>query len=90
MDTRNAAGHSADVRISLAVNGDVLKVAQLGPDFLILRETADHPPGEGVIRMSIDGVYRQWRVELIDGIVASQQETRTAILPANREGPSAK
>lgn len=36
--------HSADVTISLLINGDSLPVAQLGPDFLFLDVVAVHPP----------------------------------------------
>jgi hypothetical protein len=36
-------GHSADVRMHLTVNGQVLSIGQLGPDFLILRDPTDHP-----------------------------------------------
>ena len=49
------AGHSADVRIHLYVNGSVLPVAQLGPKFLILRTPVDHPPCDAEIGLSING-----------------------------------
>ena len=34
--------------------------SQLGPDFIILRETLDHPPSEAEITMSIDGREDRW------------------------------
>jgi len=71
-----SSGHSADVRIQLCVNGRILPVAQLGPDFLVLKDTLSHPATEAEIAMWIDGHERRWQVRLIDGIVAGQRRTR--------------
>jgi hypothetical protein len=71
-------GHSADVRIHLHVNGAILPVAQLGPDFLILRTPIDHPPTKGEIRMSIDGVESRWGIELSEGIISTQRRVGIA------------
>ena len=70
-------GHSADVQIYLNVNGFVLPVGQLGPEFLILRESTEHPPVEAEIVMSIDGRERRWNVYLPEGI--SPDKTRTKL-----------
>ena len=43
--------HSADVAIHLLINGNALPVAQLGPDFLLLRGVADHPPCDAVVKL---------------------------------------
>ena len=72
-----ARGYSADVRMYLTIRGDVLRIAQLGPDFLILRNTAEYPPCEAEITISIDGDERRWRVYLPDGISWVRVETRT-------------
>lgn len=71
-------GHSADVRIQLNVNGFVLSVAQLGPDFLTVRDAADHPPADAEIVMSIDGEVSRWNVYLPDGISPDRPNTRIA------------
>jgi hypothetical protein len=78
MDIRNTTrgGHSADVRIALAVNGYVFSVAKLGPDFVVLRNPIPHPPGEAELSLSIDGQEERWRVELIDGIRGGGGDTR--------------
>lgn len=68
--------HSADVRNALAVNGHVFSVAELGPDFVVLRNPIPHPPAEAGLSLSIDGHEERWRVELIDGIVADGGDTR--------------
>jgi len=64
----NPSGHSADVRIHLHVNGCVLPVAQLGPEFLVLRTPVEHPPCDAEIAMSIDGHESRWAVHLLNGI----------------------
>ncbi len=59
----------------LFVNGQVLQLAQLGPEFLVLREPADHPPCDAEIAMSIDGHESRWTVHLHEGIRADQRKT---------------
>ena len=76
-DSKNA-GYSADVRIQLNVNGFVLNVAQLGPDFLTVRNATEHPPAEAEIVMSIDGEVSRWNVFLPDGISPDRAHTRIA------------
>jgi hypothetical protein len=71
-------GYSADVRMQLLVNGRSLRIGQLGPDFLILDDLADHPPGRAEIMMSVDGRVRRWPVQLPDGVSAEQPRTRIA------------
>jgi hypothetical protein len=72
-------GHSADVRMSLSVNGDVLKISHLGPDFLILRNPVEHAPANAEIFLSIDGNESRWTVHLVNGIHPDQ--LKTAIAP---------
>lgn len=62
----------------LTVRERTFVIGQLGPDFLILRDPADHPPAAGEIIFSIDGRIRRWPVYLPDGIAAGKAETRTA------------
>jgi hypothetical protein len=69
MNTAKAyCGHSADVRMQLLLNGTVLPIAQLGPDFLILDKPVDHSPADGEIVLSVDGRERRWPVRLPAGI----------------------
>jgi hypothetical protein len=71
----SSAGHSADVRIQLWVNGCVFPVAQLGPEFLVLRTPVDHPPCDAEIAMSIDGCESCWSVHLVNGIQVGRRKT---------------
>ena len=68
-------GHSADVRMQLFVNGHILPIAQLGPDFLILRSPVEHGPCEAQISLSIDGNESSWPVRLDNGIRTDQLKT---------------
>ena len=63
-----AAGHSAEVRIKLRINGCALPVAQLGPDFLILHEPGEFPASEAEIELSVDGQQEHWTVYLPEGV----------------------
>jgi hypothetical protein len=60
----------------LCVNGQVFSIGQLGPNFMILEDVPDLPPGEADIIMSIDGHEKRWTVFLPDGVVASEPRTR--------------
>jgi hypothetical protein len=74
----NGSGHSAQVRMELHVNGHVLPIAQLGPDFLVLTNPIDHPPGDAEIAMSIDGHESRWPVRLLDGLSSQQRRAPIA------------
>jgi hypothetical protein len=82
--TSNGKSHSADVRMELRVNGSILSVAQLGPDFIVLRTPVDQPPVEAEMTLWIDGHEDRWPVWLDDGISAGQPRTRISqFLPTN-------
>jgi hypothetical protein len=68
-------GYSADARAHLCVNGHVLPIAQLGPDFLVLRNSEEHPPADAEIVLRIDDDESRWRVHLVNGINATQRKT---------------
>jgi hypothetical protein len=63
----------------LSVNGHVLPIAQLGPEYLILRTPIEHAPAEAEISLSIDGNESRWTVHLADGI--HPDRLRTVIVP---------
>jgi hypothetical protein len=81
--------HSARVRMELRVNGSVLTISHLGPDYLILAQPVNHPPAEAEIIMSVDGSQSRWHVQLPDGV--SRASRRTHILPcwSRRKGTDA-
>ena len=80
MDSTKPQGcrYSADVRMHLTLNGHVLTIAQLGPDFLILDGPVNHPPAQAEVTVSIDGDETRWPVYLTDGITSEQGKTPIA------------
>ena len=68
--------------MSLLVNGDLLPVAQLGPDFLLLSVFA--VPAvigacDGVVKLRVDNVERQWSVKLPHGISPASRRVTLAL-----------
>jgi hypothetical protein len=74
----NRYGHSADVQMHLTVNGHVLEMHQLAPDFIILRNPIEHGPDKAEIFLSIDGNEHRWNVQLVNGIQIDQVKTAIA------------
>ena len=58
--------------MSLSVNGDVLPISHLGPDFLILRNPIEHAPANGEVFLSIDGDESRW---LLDRLGAARYDS---------------
>jgi hypothetical protein len=71
--------YSARVHMELHLNGSVLAISHLGPDFFILAKPINHPPAQAEIVMSVDGRERRWWVELPAGVSVASR--RTSILP---------
>lgn len=66
-------GHSADIRMHLLLNWHTLHVAQMGPNFLLLDDTVQHPPANGEIPLSVDGLTERWTVCLQNGLHPGQK-----------------
>jgi len=75
--------YSADVRITLNVTNLSVPVAQLGPDFIILREGVNHPPAEAEMVLRVDDSESRWTVLLPEGL--RENLTRIPIVPAARQ-----
>jgi hypothetical protein len=65
--------------MSLLVEGNSLPVAQLGPDFLLLRAVADFPPCEAIVKLRVDSIERQWTVRLPQGISPASRRVMLAL-----------
>ena len=60
--------------MQLLVNGSELPIAQMGPDFLLLDKTIDHPPVMASIVFTVEGhERRQWQVWLPEGLAAGRE-----------------
>jgi hypothetical protein len=78
MDTATSSlhqSHSADVRMELRLNGLVLPISHLGPDFLVLNQLLDHPPADAEIALAIDGHESRWPIHLPHGLSAAARRT---------------
>jgi len=70
------SGHSAQVEITLLVNGVGHRVGQLGPDFLILEKSCICQPTSAEIVMNIDGKERRWAIFLPNGVRSGERRVR--------------
>lgn len=84
-----AQNHSARVRMELRLNGSVLTISHLGPDYLILTEPVDHPPAQAEIVMSVDGNQSRWGVRLPAGLSAASRRTNILHCPPESNGSTA-
>src|SRR5438105_1860184 len=66
------AGHSAEVKVHVVRNGSKFRVAQLGPDFLVL-ENADDLDGPAEVILCVDGVTNSRQVQLQCGATRDQK-----------------
>lgn len=57
----------------LLLDGRILSVGQLGPDFLILDTAIDHPPARARLFFAVDGNEREWDIQLPEGISAGSR-----------------
>jgi hypothetical protein len=58
----------------LSVNGHSLPVRELGPGFLVLAHSIDHPPTEAELFLFIDGKERRRTIWLSKGLKKSECE----------------
>jgi hypothetical protein len=74
--------------MSLVLDGRVLQIVQMGPNFFVLASRFDHPPTNADLIMSIDGRESRWTVHLPAGICKDERKTTIARFNgAAAEGP---
>jgi hypothetical protein len=61
-------GYSPPIAISLEIGGQALAVAQVGPDFLVLRTPAELPPTRAWLIVNVDGDPIRQEITLPQGI----------------------
>ena len=77
MGTSWANGYSAHVEIYLLVDGEPLRVAQVGPGSLILRDLREIPPGASAkLVIKIDDHNEEHDIILFEGASGSRQPVR--------------
>jgi len=74
MGIQRENGYSAHVEIYLLVDGEPLRVAQVGPGSLILRDLREIPPGASAkLVIKIDDHNEEHDVILFEGASGSRQ-----------------
>lgn len=68
-----ATGYSPPLRMTLDMNGRTFDVGQTGPDFVILRDAADVPPGEATLHVDLDGDVASETLHFRDGLKANRR-----------------
>lgn len=71
-------GHSALVRMRLQFAGQTFRISQMGPDFLFVEGTIDHPPAIARIELQVDASHRAWDVFLPEGMRAGEERVELA------------
>ena len=69
--------YSAEVRLTLALGEQSIPLAQISPDWIVLRDPIELEPCCGEVVATVDGKERRWPVELTEG--AQQTDTKVAI-----------
>jgi hypothetical protein len=65
----------------LLLDGQILSVGQLGPDFLILDKAVDHLPANARLFFAVDGNEREWNVHLPEGM---SMRSRRVVISGSR------
>ncbi len=71
--------HSAQVKMRLLINGAVIRITHMGPDFLLLESPTDHPPCRATILLRVDDSESQWDVRLPEGISKTSKRVALAL-----------
>ena len=70
--------HSSVVKMQLLVDAISIPIAQMGPDFVLLREPISLRPGQATLVLRVDHREKRWRIWLPIGVAGSK---RVAIAP---------
>lgn len=81
------AEYSSELSGYLNLGGEQFALGQLGPEYLILHDTAEAPPGRGEIVLFHDGEESRLTVNLPNGISATNCKTRYEKLTSAAPNP---
>lgn len=65
----------------LLIDGVSLRIAQMGPEFIVVDADRAHASGQASVRMRVDDSEREWDVYLPQGIAAGGSQEVTVTLP---------
>ena len=63
--------HSTEVHLALITAHGMIRLAQIGPDYVIVAKPVDLPQCDAEIVMQIDSYEERWPVRLVEGIRAA-------------------
>jgi hypothetical protein len=76
MGTHWKDGYSSHVDLALIVNGETLRLAQVGPESLILQTPCDLEPGFADLIITIDDLIEKYRIAIYEGSSAQNPIVR--------------
>jgi hypothetical protein len=68
--------YSSEVSLTLLIDGQALRVWQVGPEMLILKDRLATTTREATLIITVDGRERRQAVVLPQGLAANQEEVR--------------
>jgi len=74
--------------MELRLNGHIVPIAQMGPDFLVVKQPFDHPPADAEVFLRIDDSESSWPVHLVEGISPERRKTKIDTLPLDQTDPA--
>lgn len=66
--------YSAEVTLRLLIDDRYLRIAQVGPDILILRDQLDTPTTSATLVITVDGNERRQEIVLPQGLSVGREE----------------
>ena len=79
---QNHGAHPAQVKMRLIVGATTIRIAHMGPDFLLIDAPGDLPPCEASISLRVDNNESEWRVRLPEGISKDSRRVALALAQA--------
>ena len=73
--TQSLTAHSAQVQMHLEQDGARVRIAQLGPDFVILAEATAIQMHRGDLVFQVDAKERRWPIDLPHGLAGPGERT---------------
>jgi hypothetical protein len=68
--------HSAVMRMELRVNGHVVPICQMGPDYLVVGQPFEHPPANAEVSLRIDNSEMRRGAASLKGSVPRDERRR--------------
>jgi hypothetical protein len=59
--------------MQLLADGISIPIAQMGPDFVLLRQPISLPPGDATLVFRVDQAEKRWLVHLPNGVAGSKR-----------------